>query len=263
MMRSTLPIRILVAEDDADDRMMIKDAFEESRLSNPVDFVEDGMQLMNYLQREGEYTSLADHPYPGFILLDLNMPRKDGRTALREIKASPILQRIPIVILTTSKAEEDIVRTYNLGVNSFICKPVTFDSLVEIVKTVGRYWIEIVAFAAGVPARRCLTQSGRGRKPVVEESREPVLHGPIVDEVCVQVGSCMLGIGHHEAMCPQHGPAVHGEPRHLRMELDAIGLAAIAECLVLEGIPGCQMNRARWQAQALAVPVIDMLGPRP
>ena len=145
MMRSTLPIRILVAEDDADDRMMIKDAFEESRLGNPVDFVEDGVQLMNYLQREGEYATLSESPYPGFILLDLNMPRKDGRTALKEIKASPILQRIPIVILTTSKAEEDIVRTYNLGVNSFICKPVTFDSLVEIVKTVGRYWIEIVA----------------------------------------------------------------------------------------------------------------------
>ena len=145
MMRSSLPIRILVAEDDADDRMMIKDAFEESRLGNPVDFVEDGVQLMNYLQREGGYASMADLPYPGFILLDLNMPRKDGRTALREIKASPVLQRIPIVILTTSKAEEDIVRTYNLGVNSFICKPVTFDSLVEIVKTVGRYWIEIVA----------------------------------------------------------------------------------------------------------------------
>lgn len=145
MMRSSLPIRILVAEDDADDRMMIKDAFEESRLGNPVDFVEDGMQLMNYLNREAEYSELVEHPYPGFILLDLNMPRKDGRTALREIKASPILQRIPIVILTTSKAEEDIVRTYNLGVNSFICKPVTFDSLVEIVKTVGRYWIEIVA----------------------------------------------------------------------------------------------------------------------
>ena len=100
---------------------------------------------MGYLNRQGTYSSLSDQPYPGFILLDLNMPRKDGRTALREIKVSPILQRIPIVILTTSKAEEDIVRTYNLGVNSFICKPVTFDSLVEIVKTVGRYWIEIVA----------------------------------------------------------------------------------------------------------------------
>ena len=145
MIRSTLPIRILVAEDDADDRMMIKDAFEESRLGNPVDFVEDGVQLMDYLTRQGQWQNLGDIPFPGFILLDLNMPRKDGRTALREIKASPVLQRIPIVILTTSKAEEDIVRTYNLGVNSFICKPVTFDSLVEIVRTVGRYWIEIVA----------------------------------------------------------------------------------------------------------------------
>ncbi len=145
MNRSRMPIRILVAEDDADDRMMIKDAFEESKLGNPVDFVEDGVQLMEYLKRQGSYTNLSDLPYPGFILLDLNMPRKDGRTALREIKESAILHRIPIVILTTSKAEEDIVRTYNLGVNSFICKPVTFDSLVEIVKTVGRYWIEIVS----------------------------------------------------------------------------------------------------------------------
>ena len=107
MIRNSLPIRILVAEDDADDRMMIKDAFEESRLGNPVDFVEDGVQLMNYLQREGEYATLSESPYPGFILLDLNMPRKDGRTALKEIKASPILQRIPIVILTTSKRSEE------------------------------------------------------------------------------------------------------------------------------------------------------------
>ena len=145
MNRSGHPIRILVADDDADDRMMIKDAFEESKLANPVDFVEDGVQLMEYLKREGPYQNLAHHPYPGFILLDLNMPRKDGRTALKEIKESPILHRIPSVILTTSKAEEDIIKTYNLGVNSFICKPVSFDGLVEIVKTVGRYWIEIVA----------------------------------------------------------------------------------------------------------------------
>jgi two-component system response regulator len=145
MNRSAQPIRILVADDDADDRMMIKDAFEESRLGNPVDFVCDGVELMDYLNRRGEYQHLSDQPFPGFILLDLNMPRKDGRTALKEIKESADLHRIPIIILTTSKAEEDIVRTYNLGVNSFICKPVTFDSLVEIVRTVGRYWIEIVA----------------------------------------------------------------------------------------------------------------------
>ena len=145
MNRGSNPIRIVVADDDADDRMMIKDAFDESKLGNPLDFVEDGVQLMEYLRREGQYKSLANQPFPGFILLDLNMPRKDGRTVLREIKESPILQRIPIIILTTSKAEEDIIKTYNLGVNSFICKPVSFDKLVEIVKTVGRYWIEIVA----------------------------------------------------------------------------------------------------------------------
>jgi CheY-like chemotaxis protein len=145
MNMSNHPIRIVVADDDADDRMMIKDAFGESKLSNPVDFVEDGMELMQYLRREDKYAHLSNQPYPGFILLDLNMPRKDGRTALKEIKENPALHRIPIVILTTSKAEEDILKTYNLGVNSFICKPVSFDKLVDIVKTVGHYWIEIVA----------------------------------------------------------------------------------------------------------------------
>ncbi len=145
MIKSNFPIRIVVADDDADDRMMIRDAFEESKLGNPIDFVEDGMELMEYLNREGKYANLTGQPYPGFILLDLNMPRKDGRTALKEIKESAELHRIPIVILTTSKAEEDIIKTYNLGVNSFICKPVSFDKLVDIVKTVGHYWIQIVA----------------------------------------------------------------------------------------------------------------------
>jgi CheY-like chemotaxis protein len=145
MISSKYPIRIVVADDDADDRMMIRDAFEESKLGNPIDFVEDGMELMEYLNRQGKYSSLAGQPFPGFILLDLNMPRKDGRTALKEIKESAELHRIPIVILTTSKAEEDIIKTYNLGVNSFICKPVSFDKLVDIVKTVGHYWIQIVS----------------------------------------------------------------------------------------------------------------------
>jgi CheY-like chemotaxis protein len=144
MIRSNFPVRIVVADDDADD-LMIKDAFDESKLGNPVDFVEDGVQLLEYLRREGPYAKFAGQPYPGFILLDLNMPRKDGRTVLKEIKGDPVLHRIPIVILTTSKAEEDIIKTYNLGVNSFICKPVSFDKLVDIVKTVGHYWIEIVA----------------------------------------------------------------------------------------------------------------------
>jgi CheY-like chemotaxis protein len=145
MTRSSFPVRIAVADDDADDRMMIKDAFEASKLGNPIDFVEDGVQLLEYLRREGKWVHLKGQPYPGFILLDLNMPRKDGRTVLKEIKDDPVLHRIPIIILTTSKAEEDIIKTYNLGVNSFICKPVSFDKLVDIVKTVGHYWVEIVS----------------------------------------------------------------------------------------------------------------------
>lgn len=145
MSRQSKPITILVAEDDADDRMMIEEAFEESRLANEVHFVEDGEQLLSYLQRDGEFGHLAGQPYPGVILLDLNMPKKDGREALRELKACPQLCRIPVVILTTSQAEEDIVRTYGLGVSSFITKPVTFDGLVDAVNVLCRYWIEIVA----------------------------------------------------------------------------------------------------------------------
>ena len=134
--RPLKPITILVADDDADDRQMIQDAFQENRLANDLRFVEDGESLMDYLHSE---TSR-----PGLILLDLNMPKKDGREALKEIKSDPLLRTIPIVVLTTSKAEEDVYRTYNLGVNSFITKPVTFDALVEITKDLGRYWFEIV-----------------------------------------------------------------------------------------------------------------------
>ena len=138
-------IRILVADDDADDRMLIEEALEESRLVNPVDFVEDGMELLEYLRREGKYEGLEGQALPGLILLDLNMPRMDGRTALGHIKADEKLKRIPVVILTTSKSEEDIIRTYGLGVNSFITKPVTFDNLVSTVQVLAHYWFEIVA----------------------------------------------------------------------------------------------------------------------
>jgi CheY-like chemotaxis protein len=137
-------IIILYADDDADDRMLMKDALEESRLANELHFVVDGEDLMDYLHRRGSYSSLKETPLPGLILLDLNMPRKDGREALKEIKADPELRRIPVVVLTTSKAEEDIYRTYDLGVNSFITKPVTFESLVELVEIMGKYWFEIV-----------------------------------------------------------------------------------------------------------------------
>lgn len=137
-------IPILVADDDQDDRLMIKEAMEESRLLNEIHFVNDGEELMKYLERKDHYNDDKSFPIPGLILLDLNMPRKDGREALREIKSNPALKQIPVVILTTSKAEEDIFRSYNLGVNSFVTKPVKFSSLVEVMKTLGQYWFELV-----------------------------------------------------------------------------------------------------------------------
>jgi CheY-like chemotaxis protein len=140
-----MPTTILVADDDADDRLMIEEAFDESDLANEIHFVENGEQLMQYLRREDQYSYLADRPFPGVVLLDLNMPRKDGREALREIKADPELCRIPIVVLTTSQAEEDIVSTYALGVSSFITKPATFDRLADALKVLSRYWIEVVS----------------------------------------------------------------------------------------------------------------------
>jgi len=138
------PITILMADDDPDDRELTREAFRESRLANEFHTVEDGEELMDYLHRRGRYAQLNGAPLPGLILLDLNMPRKDGREALKEIKGDPHLRRIPIVVLTTSKAEEDILRSYDLGVNSYVTKPVTFSSLVELVRVLGRYWFEVV-----------------------------------------------------------------------------------------------------------------------
>jgi CheY-like chemotaxis protein len=138
------PITILMADDDADDRMMAKEAFEESRVANDLRFVVDGEELMDYLKRRGRFTDPASSPRPGLILLDLNMPRKDGREALQELKQDPRFRAIRVIILTTSKAEEDILRTYNLSAASYITKPVTFESLVDVVRTLGKYWLEIV-----------------------------------------------------------------------------------------------------------------------
>ena len=142
-------ITILMAEDDPEDRMLTLEGFQESRLANDLRFVEDGEQLMDYLQRRGRFADPALSPRPGLILLDLNMPRKDGREALAEIKAHPELRSIPIVVLTTSKAEEDIMRSYDLGANSYITKPVTFGGLVDILRTLGLYWFEIVNLPNG------------------------------------------------------------------------------------------------------------------
>ncbi len=136
-------VHILMADDDADDRLLAKSAFEENNIINPIHFVEDGVELMEYLYGEGRYNQ--SRHLPGLILLDLNMPKKDGREALLEIKSDPILKRIPVVILTTSKAEEDIVKSYNLGANCFISKPVSFEGLLEVTKCLSKFWLEVAS----------------------------------------------------------------------------------------------------------------------
>jgi len=143
-----LPITILLADDDEEDRAMTEEALKESRLANDVRFVADGEELTDYLFRRGAFADPGLAPVPGLILLDLNMPKKDGREVLSELKSDPELRKIPIVVLTTSKTEEDIVRSYALGVNSFITKPVTFEGLVEAMTVFTQYWFEIVALPA-------------------------------------------------------------------------------------------------------------------
>jgi CheY-like chemotaxis protein len=142
-------ITILLVDDDDEDLAMTQEALRASRLGNDLRTAHDGEELMHYLLRRGRFADPADSPKPGLILLDLNMPKKDGREALAEIKANPDLRKIPVIVLTTSKAEEDIFRTYDLGVNSFITKPVTFPGLVEAMRILTEYWFEIVELPNG------------------------------------------------------------------------------------------------------------------
>lgn len=141
-------IVILMADDDDDDYLLTQKALKQSKLLNTLCRVKDGEELLDYLRQEGEYNDGTYCGRPGVILLDLNMPRKDGREALKEIKSDPALKDIPVVVFTTSKAEEDIYKSYQLGVNSFITKPVTFDGLIQVMQTLGRYWFEIVELPA-------------------------------------------------------------------------------------------------------------------
>jgi len=144
-------VTILMADDDEDDRLLTADALKRSRLLNDMRFVVDGEDLMHYLHGRGAYgPGGIPAPRPGLILLDLNMPKKDGREALGEIKTDPELRRIPVVVLTTSKAEEDIVRTYDLGVNSFVSKPVTFEELAAVMQTLACYWFDLVELPQAV-----------------------------------------------------------------------------------------------------------------
>jgi two-component system, response regulator len=135
---------IVMAEDDADDRLLVKDAMAECHLEADLRFVENGEELLDYLQRRGKYLQLANSPRPGLILLDLNMPKMDGREVLRAIKADADLRRIPVVVLTTSRADTDIESIYGLGANSFISKPVRFESLVSVLRVLGQYWFDTV-----------------------------------------------------------------------------------------------------------------------
>jgi len=143
--QNKIPITILICDDDEDDRLLTRQALEDAHVSNTVKFVEDGEQLLDYLYQRGEYAGeTGKAPRPGLILLDLNMPNMDGREALKVIKGDDSLRDIPVVVLSTSALDEDIVRSYKLGVNSFITKPVTFSGFVEAMNVLGRYWLEIV-----------------------------------------------------------------------------------------------------------------------
>lgn len=140
MMRSRPPFNVLIAEDDPDDRLLIGEAIEEAQLRTELHFVEDGERLMEFLYQ----CRCSTKQYPCLLILDLNMPRKDGREALQEIKADDVLRRIPVVVFTTSQAEEDIRSSYELGANSFVVKPGSFDDLVTAMEVIGRYWLDVV-----------------------------------------------------------------------------------------------------------------------
>jgi CheY-like chemotaxis protein len=139
---------ILMAEDDADDQLLVQEAFAECGVKEKLRFVADGEELLDYLMQRGQYTSAVAAPRPGLILLDLNMPRKDGREALKEIRAHPDLRRVPIVVFTTSRADTDIRKVYELGANSFITKPAAFEALVATVTNMVGYWFGLVELPA-------------------------------------------------------------------------------------------------------------------
>ncbi|MBF0120353.1 MAG: response regulator [Desulfobacterales bacterium] len=137
-------IIILLAEDDEDDYLLIEKSLKKAKILNKIKWVKDGVELMDYLKHRGEYKDVFKSPKPHLILLDLNMPRKDGRESLKDIKSDPALKNIPVIVLTTSKSEEDIFSSYNLGVNSFIRKPTKFDDFVKAIQLISQYWFELV-----------------------------------------------------------------------------------------------------------------------
>jgi CheY-like chemotaxis protein len=141
-MSKSMAVTILMADDDVDDRDLTQDAMRRNHLKGELKWVEDGEELLDYLNRRGRFSDPREAPRPGIILLDLNMPRMDGREALKEIKAHPELRRIPIIILSTSSADEDVLKSYELGANCFITKPGTFEKLVDVIRVLGEHWLE-------------------------------------------------------------------------------------------------------------------------
>ncbi len=135
---------ILLVDDDADDRLLMQDAFEEIQMDCLLHVAEDGNELIDYLDRTGKFSHLAGETYPEVILMDLNMPRKDGRQALQEVKSDERFRHIPVVVFSTSKSPEDIARSYQLGANSFVVKPISFEKLLDVVRTIGKYWLDTV-----------------------------------------------------------------------------------------------------------------------
>lgn len=135
-------VTILMADDDPDDQILLQEALKENNIPNSVCFVENGEELIDFLNKRGKFEGVEFTP--GLILLDLNMPKMDGRQALKLLKADPILKKIPIVVLTTSRADSDILECYDLGVNSFVSKPVNFAELVEVTREISNYWLGTV-----------------------------------------------------------------------------------------------------------------------
>jgi CheY-like chemotaxis protein len=142
------PHVILMAEDDSDDQLLVRDALTEAGFALDLRFVANGVELLDYLRQQNQFSAAGAAPSPGLIILDLNMPKMDGREALKEIKADPVLKKIPVVILTTSTADPDIARAYDLGANSFISKPAAYNPLVNIMRSIGQYWFNIVVLPA-------------------------------------------------------------------------------------------------------------------
>lgn len=137
----TRSIQILLVEDNPGDARLTLEAMREAKVQNKIHIVEDGVQAMQFLRREGTY---ADAPRPDLILLDLNLPKKDGREVLAEVKADPALRRIPVVVLTTSSADEDVLRAYDLHANCYVTKPVDLTQFMKIVSRIEEFWVKVV-----------------------------------------------------------------------------------------------------------------------